>query len=120
MGVSTALDTLGSQAYGEGNAHGVISCCVSAISVLSLLCIPVGVAMLTADAVSQAIFQQTPEGGAVRLPVFCWTVFLSTVTNSLSTPICLQLVGVFCKGLLPGVLPLVWSIAILKVNNMQN
>lgn len=65
MGVSTALDTLGSQAYGEGNAHGVISCCVSAISVLSLLCIPVSVAMLTADPVSQAIFRQSPEGGAV-------------------------------------------------------
>ena len=26
-----------------------------------------------------------------------------------------QLVGLFCKGLLPGLLPLVWSIAILKV-----
>ena len=27
----------------------------------------------------------------------------------------IQLVGTFCKGLLPGLLPLVWSIAILKV-----
>lgn len=27
----------------------------------------------------------------------------------------LQLVGTFCKGLLPGLLPLVWSIALLKV-----
>ena len=27
----------------------------------------------------------------------------------------IQLVGVFCKGLLPGLLPLVWSIAVLKV-----
>ena len=30
---------------------------------------------------------------------------------------CLQLVGVFCKALLPGLLPLVWSIAILKVGS---
>ncbi len=30
--------------------------------------------------------------------------------------VCLQLVGVFCKGLLPGLLPLVWSIALLKVS----
>ena len=81
MGVSTALDTLGSQAYGEGNAHGVISCGTSAISVLSLLCVPVGVAMLTADAVSQAIFQQTPEGGAVRLPAPRCRVVLSTAVN---------------------------------------
>ena len=29
----------------------------------------------------------------------------------------LQLVGVFCKGLLPGLLPLVWSIALLKASN---
>ncbi|KAL3161013.1 hypothetical protein ABBQ38_009396 [Trebouxia sp. C0009 RCD-2024] len=94
MGVSTALDTLGSQAHGEGNSNAVISCCVSAISVLSLLCIPVAVAMLTADPVSQAIFQQSPESG--------------------------KLVGIFCKGLLPGLLPLVWSIAILKAMQVQN
>ncbi|KAA6429172.1 MAG: hypothetical protein FRX49_00568 [Trebouxia sp. A1-2] len=94
MGVSTALDTLGSQAHGEGNPNAVISCCVSAISVLSLLCVPVAVAMLTADSVSQAIFQQSPQSG--------------------------QLVGVFCKGLLPGLLPLVWSIAILKAMQVQN
>ena len=30
--------------------------------------------------------------------------------------VCLQLVGVFCKGLLPGLLPLVWSIALLKAS----
>ncbi|DBA94578.1 hypothetical protein WJX77_010461 [Trebouxia sp. C0004] len=94
MGVSTALDTLGSQAHGEGNPNAVISCCVSAISVLSLLCVPVAVAMLTADSVSQAIFQQSPQSG--------------------------QLVGIFCKGLLPGLLPLVWSIAILKAMQVQN
>ncbi len=89
MGVSTALDTLGSQgnhshcscqatligqtarlfcaAHGEGNPNAVISCCVSAISVLSLLCVPVAVAMLTADCVSQAIFQQSPQSGQVGL-----------------------------------------------------
>lgn len=116
MGVSTALDTLGSQAYGEGNAHGVISCCVSAISVLSLLCIPVGVAMLTADSVSQAIFRQSPEGGAVSYKA---TVVLLQLVKSpcLCQSVRLQLVGVFCQGLLPGLLPLVWSIAILKVSS---
>ncbi|DBB06228.1 TPA: hypothetical protein ACH3X3_009771 [Trebouxia sp. C0006] len=94
LGVSTGLDTLGSQAHGEGNPNAVISCCVSAITVLSLLCIPVVVALLTADKVAVAIFFQTPESG--------------------------KLVGVFCKGLLPGLLPLVWSIALLKAMQVQN
>ncbi len=66
LGVSTALDTLGSQAHGESNPNGVISCCVSAISVLSLLCIPVSVAMLTASPVAQKVFFQTPEAGQVQ------------------------------------------------------
>jgi len=65
LGVSTGLDTLGSQAHGEGNPNAVISCCVSAITVLSLLCIPVVVALLTADKVAVAIFFQTPESGKV-------------------------------------------------------
>ena len=65
LGTSTALDTLGSQAHGEGNPNGVISCCVSAISVLSLLCIPVSVAMLTANTVAQKVFFQTAEAGQV-------------------------------------------------------
>ncbi len=65
LGVSTGLDTLGSQAHGEGNPNAVISCCVSAIAVLSLLCIPVVVALLTADKVAVAIFFQTPESGKV-------------------------------------------------------
>ncbi|DBA92170.1 hypothetical protein WJX77_011744 [Trebouxia sp. C0004] len=94
LGVSTGLDTLGSQAHGEGNPNAVISCCVSAITVLSLLCIPVVIALLTADKVAVAIFFQTPESG--------------------------KLVGVFCKGLLPGLLPLVWSIALLKAMQVQN
>jgi len=39
---------------------------VSAISVLSLLCIPVSVAMLTASPVAQKVFFQTPEAGQVQ------------------------------------------------------
>lgn len=66
LGVSTGLDTLGSQAHGEGDPNAVISCCVSAITVLSLLCIPVVIALLTADKVAVAIFFQTPESGKVR------------------------------------------------------
>ncbi len=59
---------MGSQAHGahgEGDPNAVISCCVSAITVLSLLCIPVVVALLTADKVAVAIFFQTPESGKV-------------------------------------------------------
>ena len=67
LGVSTALDTVGSQAHGEGNPNAVIACCVSAVTVLSLLCIPVVVALLTADKVAETIFFQTPESGKVRL-----------------------------------------------------
>ncbi|KAL3156932.1 hypothetical protein ABBQ38_001194 [Trebouxia sp. C0009 RCD-2024] len=94
LGVSTALDTVGSQAHGEGNPNAVIACCVSAVTVLSLLCIPVVIALLTADVVAETIFFQTPESG--------------------------KLVGTFCKGLLPGLLPLVWSIALLKAMQVQN
>lgn len=67
LGVSTALDTLGSQAHGEGNPNAVIACCVSAISVLSLLCVPVVVALVKADVVAETIFFQTAETGQVRL-----------------------------------------------------
>lgn len=116
MGVSTALDTLGSQAHGEGNSNGVISCCVSAMSVLTVLCVPVAVALLVADPVSQAIFQQTPEGGAVSLIAGPELGLSTTIKTEVEGSFwCLQLVGVFCKALLPGLLPLVWSIAILKV-----
>lgn len=113
MGVSTALDTKGSQgdslseltanvtncvvrsgfalrcaAHGEGNPNAVISCCVSAISVLSLLCIPVAVAMLTADSVSQAIFQQSPQSGEV--------LFASAVLSPLTC--CVNLTAAAVSG----------------------
>lgn len=67
LGVSTALDTVGSQAHGEGNPNAVIACCVSAVAVLSLLCIPVVIALLTADAVAETIFFQTSESGKASL-----------------------------------------------------
>lgn len=69
LGVSTALDTVGSQAHGEGNPNAVIACCVSAVTVLSLLCIPVVIALLTADVVAETIFFQTPESGKASLPL---------------------------------------------------
>ena len=79
LGVSTALDTLGSQAHGEGNPNGVISCCVSAISVLSLLCVPVSVAMLTANTVAQKVFFQTPEAGQVFSDCVCCQGILKNI-----------------------------------------
>ena len=71
LGVSTALDTLGSQAHGEGNPNAVIACCVSAISVLSLLCIPVVLALVKADAVAETIFFQSPATGKVTCTAAC-------------------------------------------------
>ena len=58
---------MGSQAHGEGNPNAVIACCVSAVTVLSLLCIPVVIALLTADAVAETIFFQTPDSGKVYI-----------------------------------------------------
>lgn len=65
IGVATALDTLGSQAYGNGRPQTVLSCCVSAIVVLLLLCLPLTAAMMAASHVAQTVFGQTPEEAAV-------------------------------------------------------
>lgn len=66
-GASTALDTLGSQAYGTGRPQLVVSCCISAVLVLTLLCLPLTAAMLAANPVAQIVFKQTPEAAAVSL-----------------------------------------------------
>lgn len=68
VGAATALDTLGSQAYGFGNPGGVLACCVSAVIVLMLLCVPLTLAMMAARPVAQMLFSQTPEGAAVSMP----------------------------------------------------
>lgn len=65
VGVSTALDTLGSQAYGTGRPQSVISCCISAIVVLLVLCLPLTAAVMASTLVAQTVFRQTPEEAAV-------------------------------------------------------
>ncbi len=45
-----------------------------------------------------------------------WTCMSHAHHHFLKQKVFLQLVGVFCKGLLPGLLPLVWSIALLKAS----
>lgn len=78
LGVSTALDTVGSQAHGEGNPNAVVACCVSAVTVLSLLCIPVVIALLTADVVAETIFFQTPESGKASLPLLSCSFIITS------------------------------------------
>ena len=45
LGASTALDTLGAQAYGANNHAALVAVTFTSAVVLSLLCIPVGVCM---------------------------------------------------------------------------
>lgn len=44
-----------------------------------------------------------------------WYLKVGNTSAAANIMLPMQLVGIFCKGLLPGLLPLVWSIAILKV-----
>ncbi len=141
MGVSTALDTLGSQ----GRCEPKTSFCPSssckrpgcqALFMCSawrrqsqccdfLLCVshqcPVAAVhpcgSCNADSrfgvTSHISTEPTVWRGKGRMCAAC--VRLSDI---LRQSLHLQLVGIFCKGLLPGLLPLVWSIAILKVRHI--
>ena len=89
--------------------------------------------MLTANTVAQKVFFQSPEAGQVPLqPSLCSKSSIAATGSIAVQYMCqikivaylkhfttLQLVGVFCKGLLPGLLPLVWSIAVLKVCHLM-
>ena len=68
QGLSSALDTLGSQAYGANNRAGVISWSVTTTLVMSVLAVPMAVVLYFGDALAIHIFQQPREIADVRLP----------------------------------------------------
>ena len=68
QGLSSALDTLGSQAYGANNRAGVISWSVTTTLVMSVLAVPMAVVLYFGDALAIHVFQQPQEIADVRLP----------------------------------------------------
>ena len=61
IGASSALDTLASQAFGAGDRSGVISWAVSSFVILSLMAIPMAIALYFGDFVARHFFQQPEE-----------------------------------------------------------
>ena len=76
LGVSTALDTLASQAHGAGDAHAVRQWAIIASVVLLALCLPAAGLLCAAEWVVSAAFGQPAEVSAM--------------------------VGVYCVALIPG------------------
>ena len=78
QGLSSAQDTLGSQAYGANDRAGVISWSVTTSLCMSVLAVPMAVVLYFGDALAIWIFQQPVEVADVRLvppptPSFpCW------------------------------------------------
>eukprot|EP00878_Enallax_costatus_P038786 GHUV01044253.1.p1 GENE.GHUV01044253.1~~GHUV01044253.1.p1 ORF type:complete len:307 (+),score=86.41 GHUV01044253.1:179-1099(+) len=81
LGVSTALDTLGSQAVGAGDKEGLVVWSMTAAVILTLINIPMGAGIWYGDWVAQHLFGQGPE--------------------------VVVLVKQFCRWLLPGLWPMV-------------
>lgn len=94
LGLSSAQDTLGSQAYGANDRAGVISWSCTTALCMSVLAVPMAVVLYFGDALAKGIFQQPQEVA--------------------------DLVAIYCQGMIPGLLPLVWSIVIMKAMQAQN
>ena len=61
LGISTALDTLGSQAYGANDRPGVIAWSTAAATVMSVIGVPMAVALYYAKGVARTFFGQSEE-----------------------------------------------------------
>lgn len=61
QGLSSAQDTLGSQAFGGNDRPGVISWSITTAFCMSMLAIPMGVILYCGDFLAVYIFQQPPE-----------------------------------------------------------
>ena len=68
QGLSSAQDTLGSQAYGANDRAGVISWSCTTALCMSVLAIPMAVVLYFGDALAKGIFQQPQEVADVSLP----------------------------------------------------
>ncbi|KXZ51860.1 hypothetical protein GPECTOR_11g298 [Gonium pectorale] len=94
LGCSTALDTLGSQAYGANDYSSLLTWTYAAAAVLSGLCGVMAVGLWYAREVALYLFFQPAE-----------------VADQVS---------VFCRWLIPGLWPMMWSVVLMKFMQTQN
>ncbi|CAK0774062.1 hypothetical protein CVIRNUC_004130 [Coccomyxa viridis] len=94
LGVGSALDTLASQSYGAGDRAGVISWAITAAIVMSIVGVPVAVALFYGGPIAMHVFQQD-----------------AAVSG---------LVQTYTRGMLPGLWPYIWSCVIMKALQAQN
>ncbi|KAG2434531.1 hypothetical protein HYH02_012198 [Chlamydomonas schloesseri] len=94
LGCSTALDTLGSQAFGANDYSSLLTWTYASTVVLSGLCGVTAVGLWYGREVAVHLFFQEP---AVA-----------------------ELVGQFCRWLIPGLWPMMWSVVAMKFMQTQN
>ncbi|KXZ46433.1 hypothetical protein GPECTOR_43g869 [Gonium pectorale] len=94
LGFATALETLGSHAYGAGNHRALVTCCVTAAVLTTLLVFPIALGMALGELAGRSLFGQDEHTAA--------------------------LMGRFCDGLIPGMWPLMWGIVLTKYLQVQN
>lgn len=93
LGVSSALDTLGSQAFGSRDRFGLMTWITSATVAMTLLGVLMSAAIWFADVFAVYLFRQ-PQHIA-------------------------SMVGVYCRWMIPGLLPFIWSLVIMKALQAQ-
>eukprot|EP00884_Botryococcus_braunii_P007260 jgi/Botrbrau1/16535/Bobra.0327s0004.1 len=94
LGISTALDTLASQAYGAGDRPGCLAWCVSGGVVMSITGLPMAVGLFLAEPVAAIAFSQPP-------------------------PLAKK-VAVYCQGMIPGLWPFILLLVVMKAMQSQN
>mmetsp|Transcript_7620 Transcript_7620/g.22493 ORF Transcript_7620/g.22493 Transcript_7620/m.22493 type:complete len:596 (+) Transcript_7620:1342-3129(+) len=93
LGVTSALDTLGSQAFGSGDRFGLMTWTTTATIVMTLLGVVMSGAIWFADQLAIYLFRQPHHIAAM--------------------------VGVYCRWMIPGLLPFIWSLVIMKALQAQ-
>lgn len=93
LGVSSALDTLGSQAFGSRDRFGLMTWTTSATIVMTLLGFFMSAAIWFADVFAVHLFRQ-PQHIA-------------------------SMVGLYCRWMIPGLLPFIWSLVLMKALQAQ-
>ncbi len=66
LGIATALDTLGSQAFGAADRPALISWVLTSFVVLSVLCVPAAGVLLCGETIAATVFSQPPEIAQVQ------------------------------------------------------
>ncbi len=89
VGMASGFDTLASQAYGAGDHRSIRVWAVTATAVLAVAAAIFSGCLWLGEDAARAIFRQGPEIAAI--------------------------VGVFCRWLIPGILPFALSLILVKV-----